>query len=95
MTERTLYISNLPPTATEAQLSEMFGRCGTVVSAVITLDASTGRSKRCGFIEMASAVEAMKAIQRLNLTDYDGRLMSVNLANTRDVAASKWSAGPR
>jgi RNA recognition motif-containing protein len=76
---RTLYISNLPFSATEEELSVKFGKCGTVVSARIAFDASTGRSKCFAFVEMASGTEALTAIQRLNLTTYDGRLMSVNL----------------
>jgi RNA recognition motif-containing protein len=86
---RTLYISNLPLSATKEELLLKFGRCGSVVAAKIMLDTSTGRSKRFGFVEMASGAEALTAIRRLNLTTYDGRLMSVNLARPEDVAAAK------
>jgi RNA recognition motif-containing protein len=88
MTGRKLYISNLPVSATEEELSCRFGTCGTVVSAQIVLDASTGRSKGFGFVEMASGAQALAAIQRLNLTSYDGRLMSVNYARLREVASA-------
>lgn len=89
---RTLYISNLPLSATEQELLLKFGRCGSVVAAKIMLDASTGRSKRFGFIEMATGPEALTAIRRLNLTTYDGRLMSVNLARPEDTAATNQPA---
>jgi RNA recognition motif-containing protein len=92
---KTLYISNLPLSATEKELLLKFGRCGSVVTAKIMLDAGTGRSKRFGFVEMASGDEALTAIRRLNLTTYDGRLMSVNLARPEDVAAAKeFAPGP-
>jgi RNA recognition motif-containing protein len=80
MTGTLLYVSNLPSSATEAELVLKFGTCGGVVTVRIMLDTSTGRSKRYGFVEMATRADALAAIGRLNLTTYDGRLMSVNLA---------------
>jgi RNA recognition motif-containing protein len=95
VTRKTLYISNLPSSATEKELALKFGVCGSVVAARIMLDAGTGRSKTFGFVEMGTAAEAMTAIRRLNLTTYDGRLMSVNLAQPEDSAAATGSAtGP-
>jgi hypothetical protein len=80
VTGTTLYVSNLPASATEKELAQKFGCCGSVVVARIMLDASTGRSKRFGFVEMVNREGALAAIRKLNLTTYDGRLMSVNLA---------------
>ena len=96
MTGTMLYVSNLPSSATETELVLKFGNCGAVVTATIMLDTSTGRSKRYGFVEMATRAGALAAIGRLNLTTYDGRLMSVNLARpeaTTDASqpVSAWS----
>ena len=77
---RTLYVGNLPFSATEETLATKFGRCGTVVSVKLLKDPVTGHSKRCGYIEMASQLEAQTAVDKLNLADYEGRLMSVNAA---------------
>lgn len=74
----TLYVGNLPFSATEESLAEKFGRCGTVLSVKLLRDPVTGNSKRCGYIEMATLADAQKAVDRLNLADYEGRLMSVN-----------------
>jgi len=71
-----LHISNLPISATEELLAIKFGQFGPVVSARITRDPA-GRSLRAGFIEMSTAAGAKAAIERLNLADFDGRLMSV------------------
>ena len=84
MTDRTLYISNLPPSATEEELSVKFARYGTVVSARIVFDGASKRSKGFGFVEMASGAEAIAAVRGLNLTTYDGRLMSVNPARSSE-----------
>jgi RNA recognition motif-containing protein len=88
MTERKLYISNLPPTATEQDLAARFSSWGTVVSAQIVRDGGTGRGKGFGIVEMASVAEALRALHWLNLTNYDGRLMSVNLAGPNKLAAA-------
>jgi RNA recognition motif-containing protein len=89
MTSTTLYVSNLPLSATEPELVLKFGSCGSVVGAKIMLDTGTGRSKRFGFVEMASRADALMAIRRLNLTTYDGRLMSVNLARPEDATNAR------
>jgi RNA recognition motif-containing protein len=77
---RTLYVSNLPLSATEDSLVAKFGRFGTVVSVRITRDLATGRSLGHAFIQMMTGSDAQNAMNGLNLTDYDGRLMSVNKA---------------
>jgi RNA recognition motif-containing protein len=71
-----LHVSNLPISATEEALAVKFGQFGPVVSTRITRDAS-GRSLRAGFVEMSTAAGAKAAVERLNLADFDGRLMSV------------------
>jgi RNA recognition motif-containing protein len=76
-----LYVSNLPHSATEESLTARFARCGTVISVRIVRDPATGYSRCFGFIEMATDAQAQTAIQRLNLMDCDGRLMSVNKAS--------------
>ena len=74
-----LHVGNLPVSATEELLAAKFRQFGPVVSARISRD-PTGRSLRSGFIEMQTAAGARAAIARLNLADFDGRLMSVYVA---------------
>lgn len=86
----TLFVSNLPFSATEEMLTGKFGKFGTVVSVKLNRDAGTGASQRSGFVEMKTAADADKAVNWLNLADFDGRLMSVYraLAAVRDRAES-------
>ena len=77
---RTLYISNLSLSATEESLVVQFGRFGTVVSVRIARDPVTGRSMGRGFIQMMTGGDAQNAMNGLNLTNYDGRLISVDKA---------------
>ena len=57
-----LYVGGLPYSATEQQLSELFGAHGTVASARIIADKFTGQSRGFGFVEMSSDSEAKAAI---------------------------------
>lgn len=75
-----LYVGNLPYSATEQALTDMFGQCGTVVSAKIITDRDTGRSKGFGFVEMSSDAEAQEAIKKFHEADFEGRPMTVNEA---------------
>jgi RNA recognition motif-containing protein len=73
----TLYVSNLPFTATEETLLVKFGKFGTVVSVKLNRNVNTGNSERTGFVEMQTDAQAQSALNWLNFADFDGRLMSV------------------
>jgi RNA recognition motif-containing protein len=77
---KKLYVGNLPFSATEAALNEMFAQAGTVDSVRLITDRDTGRSKGFGFVEMASDEEAEAAISSLNGTQMEGRQITVNEA---------------
>ncbi len=79
-----IYAGGLPYATTEAQLQELFSAYGTVSSARVIIDKLTGRSRGFGFVEMASAEEAQRAIQALNGTNLDGRNLTVNEARSQE-----------
>jgi RNA recognition motif-containing protein len=62
----------------------MFSAHGTVESAQVITDRSTGRSKGFGFVEMGSEAEAKAAITALNGQDCNGRALTVNEAKPRE-----------
>ena len=74
---KKLYVGNLPFSATDESLQEMFAQSGSVTSAKIIMDRDTGRSKGFGFVEMASDEEASDAIQKLNGQSVGGRAITV------------------
>lgn len=82
----TLYVSNLPLSATEDVLAGKFGIFGTVVSVKLDRDAGTGISRRGAFVEMQTAADAQKAINGLNYASFDGRLMCISKAVVAAVA---------
>ncbi len=53
---------------------------GEVTSVRIIRDRETGRSKGFGFVEMPNEEEAMKAIESLNDSEFEGRRMIVKEA---------------
>jgi RNA recognition motif-containing protein len=77
---KKLYVGNLPFSATDHSLGDIFAQCGTVASAKLITDRDTGRSKGFGFVEMSSEAEAADAITKFNGADYEGRPMTVNEA---------------
>jgi RNA recognition motif-containing protein len=75
-----LYVGNLPFSATDESLREMFGQAGQVESAKVITDRDTGRSKGFGFVEMSTEEEAAQAIAKFNGSDLEGRALTVNEA---------------
>jgi RNA recognition motif-containing protein len=73
-----LYVSNLPLSATAEMLITRFCEFGCVLSVAFEPVALAAR--RGAFVEMDSSSGAQKAIAALNLSDLDGRLISVFLA---------------
>src|SRR5437016_13972509 len=79
-----LYVGGLPYSTTEQQLQELFSQQGSVTSAKIITDRYTGQSRGFGFVEMATAEEAQKAITALNGTQMNGRTITVNEARPQE-----------
>jgi RNA recognition motif-containing protein len=80
---KKLYVGNLSYDVNSSDLEQMFTSHGTVESAQVIEDRSTGRSKGFGFVEMSSDQEASVAIEALNGQDHDGRALTVNEARPR------------
>jgi len=69
-----LYVGGLSYSTTSETLREYFAQCGTVESAAVITDKFSGQSRGFGFVEMATAEEAQRAISELNGKDLDGPL---------------------
>ncbi len=79
-----IYVGGLPYAATEQQLSDLFAAHGAVESARVITDKFTGQSRGFGFVEMASAEDAQKAISALNGSEMGGRTLTVNEARPQE-----------
>ena len=77
---KKLYVGNLPFSAADQILVDIFSQCGTVESAKVIVDRDSGRSKGFGFVEMSTDAEAADAISKFNGADYEGRPITVSEA---------------
>ena len=77
---RKLYVGNLPYSAAEQDLQELFEKVGPVESVTVMRDMATGRARGFGFVEMATDEGAQKAITELHESQLGGRTLTVNEA---------------
>ena len=80
---RKLYVGNLPFSAGEAELQELFATAGAVDSVKVMRDMATGRARGFAFVEMATDEDAQKAIDKLHNAEFGGRNLTVNEARPR------------
>ena len=78
----SIYVGNLPFTATEEEVRDLFEQFGTVESVKLISDRETGRPRGFGFVEMDRG-PAATAIQELNGKDMGGRSLRINEAQPR------------
>lgn len=88
-----LYVGNLPFTATEAEVREMFEAHGSVDTVSLITDRETGRPRGFGFVEMSEGAEA--AMGALNGTPMGGRDLTVNEAKKRENTGGGGGGGGR
>src|SRR5689334_12645034 len=91
---KTIYVGNLPFTATEDEVRGLFAQHGTVHSVKLINDRDTGRPRGFGFVEMDGA-DASKAIERLNGADMSGRSLRVNEAQPKQGGGGGGDRGNR
>jgi cold-inducible RNA-binding protein len=89
-----IYVGNLPFTATEDQVRELFAAHGTVESVALPNDRETGRPRGFGFVEMSQA-DAARAIQAVNGKELGGRALRVNEAQDKPRGGGGGGGGGR
>jgi len=77
---KKIYVGNLPFSATESQIRELFSKHGNVQSVSLISDRETGRPRGFGFVEMD---DTAAAIQALDGYEMDGRALKVNEAQDK------------
>ncbi|NGX15038.1 RNA-binding protein [Wenzhouxiangella sp. XN24] len=79
---KSIYVGNLPFTATEEEVRGLFSPFGDVQSVKIVSDRETGRPRGFGFVEMPDA-DADNAIKALEGHEMGGRALKINEARPR------------
>jgi RNA recognition motif-containing protein len=75
-----LYVGNLSPGVTEADLRLLFSRIGAVTEVQLNLDPTTRQSRGYGFVTMASPELAAAALREIHGCNFAGRYITVTEA---------------
>ena len=78
----TLYVGNLPFSATETEIRSLFEQHGQVDAVKIVTDRETGRPRGFGFVDMPTEA-AQTAMHHIHGFEMDGRPLRVNEARER------------
>lgn len=78
-----IYVSNLNFRTENASLQALFAAFGEVSSANIINDRETGRSRGFGFVEMPNDTAGQAAIDALNNSEFEGKVITVNVARPK------------
>jgi RNA recognition motif-containing protein len=78
-----LFVYNVPEAYTDADMNSLFSNFGTVVSANVQKDLTTGRSKGYGFVSYDNATAAAAAIKQLDGFVIGSKKLSVRIKGQR------------
>lgn len=79
---KSIYVGNIPFSASEDDLRDLFSEYGAVQSLKFVNDRETGRFRGFAFVEMEDA-DALAAIEALDGSPLAGRTLKVNEAKPR------------
>jgi len=84
----SIFIGNLPFSATEDKIRELFSAYGTVEKVNLIKDHETGRMRGFGFVEMSSG--GQEAIAGLDQRELDGRQLKARPREERSTRPRRW-----
>lgn len=79
---KSIYVGNLPWSATEDEIHSLFAAHGNVLSVKLVTDRETGRARGFAFVEMDDA-DAAAAVEALDNSSFGGRTLRVNEARPK------------
>ncbi len=79
-----IYVGNLPYSATEEDVTDLFAEYGPVDRVKIITDRETGQSKGFAFVTLGDQSQLNAAIEALNEQDFQGRSLRVNASEPRE-----------
>ena len=80
---KRLYIGNLPFSASEDEVRDLFEQHGALESVALITDRETGRPRGFGFVEFEEESAAQAAQEALDGVELGGRSLKVNEARER------------
>ncbi len=91
---KSIFVGNLPWSATDEELKQKFSEFGNVLSARIVSDKYSGKSRGFGFVDMEDA-DADKAIAAVNGQKWGERELTVNEAKPKSNSGYRGGRGER
>ncbi|KAJ5519991.1 hypothetical protein N7463_000444 [Penicillium fimorum] len=91
----TLFVGNLPFSATEDALHEVFGAQGSVLGIRLPTEQETGRPKGFGYVQFSSIEEAKAAHAALNGHELEGRSIRLDFSTPRPAGGDRGGFGGR
>ncbi len=88
-----IYVGNLPYTATEEDVTDLFAAYGPVERVKIITDRETGRSKGFAFVTLGDQSQLNASIEALNGHDYQGRALRVNASEPKEPRPGGFRSG--
>lgn len=88
-----LYVGNLAPHVSEADLRDLFSRAGAVTAVELMLDPASGQSRGYGFVTMATPELAAAALNLFHSYELGGRYIAVTEARPPQQAKGLMSEG--
>jgi translation initiation factor 3 subunit G len=76
-------VTNVSPDTTEADLTELFRKCGHPKRVFLAKDRSTGESRGFAFVSFSDKAEAQRAIDTIDGHGYDNLILRVEWAKPR------------
>jgi cold-inducible RNA-binding protein len=84
-----VYVGNLSKQITNAELNTLAAEYGTVATAEVASERSSGDSKGFGFLEYDSDEEGRAAITGLNGREVNGQILKADEAKPRKDGAAR------
>ena len=88
-----IFVGNLHPDTVANSLRVLFSEFGEVVTFKVIMDNATGISRGFGFVEMADKFQAQNAIDNLDMTYFEGNIISVKEAKQNTTSSSPRGSG--
>ncbi len=90
-----IYVGNLPYSANEEDITELFAAYGPIDRVKIITDRETGRSKGFGFVTLGDQSKLNDAVEALNGFDFQGRALRVNASEPKEPRSGGGYGGDR
>ncbi|WOK94731.1 multiple RNA-binding domain-containing protein 1 [Canna indica] len=87
-----LFIRNLPYTATEDDLADLFSQFGDLSEVHLVVDKDTKRSKGIGYVLYKLPESAIRALEELDNSIFQGRLLHVMPAKPKSPTLEKFES---